>query len=705
MKNNIKRILAIVLASAMLLLGMPAALAETDPATYDQVDYSTTLTVGTPITGQINAEDIYIEMNFIGWSGYAQGYNVALEAGEEYFFQVTVDAPTSNYIDRALAILPETLTLDEAADVLEYKTTYNDYGETVTVICTFIPEVSGTYKLLAWGYCGNEDGDVTGADTAISVLVDQFPDEPQHTVNIKSKEDLLALGQTLNDLSNAAWIEVVFGADIDMTGADYTAPGGFVRLSVKGNGHTVTGLNMPLFGEALHIIASNLTVDADISLVGSSEEEHLDYYDYIGTLIGYAEKAELSNCHATGSISSADIYEVYSLGGLVGEAGDVIKMSNCTSTVDIKLDGADYIDNIGGLIGNAVISSTESYIKNCSWQGKLDLTNVGDDISDIGGLIGDVGDDLLVQNCSTKGDITVTFAEDAYFDDYEDSIGGLIGYLDDDNIVENCSADVNIDAPQMSDVGGLIGNVDDDNVLVNCSSTGTVKGNWNVGGLVGSVEDDNVLINCYTDANVTGTEDVGGFVGEADSMNSFENCYTGGTVTPAEGVTDTTYFGTFLGCDISEVLESGVPNFPTFDNCYAAASDDLSTIGHYEGEEDGGIVSVDPSDSEAVKAMVDALNAVVEENNADSEAVYTLLPWNDDASGLVRVTYGDINESGTIDASDALLALQHSVQLITLEGNAFVAANVDGNDSVNASDALLILQRSVKLIDSFPVEK
>lgn len=704
MKNNIKRILAMVLASAMLLLGMPAALAEDAPvATYDQIDYSTTLTVGTPITGQINAEDIYIEMNFIGWTGYAQGYNVALEAGKEYFFQVTVDAPTSTYIDRALAILPETLTLEEAVDVLEYKTIYNDYGETVTVGCTFIPEVSGTYKLLAWGYCGNEDGELTGADTAISVLVDQFPDEPQHTVNINTKEDLLALGETLNDLSNAAWVEVVFGADIDMTGADYTAPAGFVRLSVKGNGHTVTGLKMPLFGEAFHIIASNLTVDADISLVGSSE----NYYYNIGALIGYAEKAELSNCHATGSISSTDIYEVYSLGGLVGEVDQEIKMSNCTSTVDIKVDGADYIDNIGGLIGGVYSYSTEPYIKNCSWQGKLDILNVGDDISDIGGLIGDVGDDLLIQNCSAKGDITVTFAEDATFDDYEDSIGGLIGYLDDDNIVENCSADVNIDAPQMSDAGGLIGYVDDDNVLVNCTSTGTVKGNWDVGGLIGSVEDDNVLVNCYTDADVTGSEDVGGFVGEADTMNRFENCYTGGTITPTEGVTDMTYFGTFLGGDISATsgTESSEPNFSTFDNCYAAASDDLSAIGYYEGEEDGGIASVDPADSEAVKAMIDALNAVVEENNADSEAVHILLSWKEDASGLVRVTYGDINESGTIDASDALLALQHSVQLITLEDGAFMAANVDGNDSVDASDALLILQYSVKLIDSFPVEK
>ena len=69
-----------------------------------------------------------------------------------------------------------------------------------------------------------------------------------------------------------------------------------------------------------------------------------------------------------------------------------------------------------------------------------------------------------------------------------------------------------------------------------------------------------------------------------------------------------------------------------------------------------------------------------------------------------NVVYGDINSDTKIDASDALLSLQHSVKLKTLEGDSFVAADVDGNDKVDASDALLILQYSVKLIDHFPVE-
>ena len=64
-------------------------------------------------------------------------------------------------------------------------------------------------------------------------------------------------------------------------------------------------------------------------------------------------------------------------------------------------------------------------------------------------------------------------------------------------------------------------------------------------------------------------------------------------------------------------------------------------------------------------------------------------------------TLGDVNSDGSINAADALMALQHSVRLIELEGAQGIAANVNNDEAINASDALLILQYSVKLIDRF----
>ena len=69
----------------------------------------------------------------------------------------------------------------------------------------------------------------------------------------------------------------------------------------------------------------------------------------------------------------------------------------------------------------------------------------------------------------------------------------------------------------------------------------------------------------------------------------------------------------------------------------------------------------------------------------------------------LKFDYGDINNDGNINAADALLALQHSVKLTTLEGEKAVAADVNRDGLINATDALCILQYSVKLIDKLPV--
>lgn len=64
-------------------------------------------------------------------------------------------------------------------------------------------------------------------------------------------------------------------------------------------------------------------------------------------------------------------------------------------------------------------------------------------------------------------------------------------------------------------------------------------------------------------------------------------------------------------------------------------------------------------------------------------------------------TLGDVDGSGIIDVSDALMALKASAEVITLNETESLAADVDRNGMVDVSDALMILKYSAEVIKSF----
>ena len=103
-----------------------------------------------------------------------------------------------------------------------------------------------------------------------------------------------------------------------------------------------------------------------------------------------------------------------------------------------------------------------------------------------------------------------------------------------------------------------------------------------------------------------------------------------------------------------------------------------------------------------LRAAFMAYDALTQEQKAliDGE----LLSQFESAIDELNLFYGDVNEDGTITAADALMALQHSVQLRTLEGQQFLCADVDMNNKVNSTDALYMLMYSVQLIDQFPAQ-
>ena len=68
------------------------------------------------------------------------------------------------------------------------------------------------------------------------------------------------------------------------------------------------------------------------------------------------------------------------------------------------------------------------------------------------------------------------------------------------------------------------------------------------------------------------------------------------------------------------------------------------------------------------------------------------------------IYFGDVDESGSITATDALIALQFAVGKTSLSARGRLLANADAKGVVTASDALLILQCSVGKITAVPAQ-
>ncbi len=68
------------------------------------------------------------------------------------------------------------------------------------------------------------------------------------------------------------------------------------------------------------------------------------------------------------------------------------------------------------------------------------------------------------------------------------------------------------------------------------------------------------------------------------------------------------------------------------------------------------------------------------------------------------VTYGDVDGDGSVNSNDALLVLEHKVELVVLDKAQIKLGDVDASGSLDSADALLILEYAVGLVEKFPAD-
>lgn len=78
--------------------------------------------------------------------------------------------------------------------------------------------------------------------------------------------------------------------------------------------------------------------------------------------------------------------------------------------------------------------------------------------------------------------------------------------------------------------------------------------------------------------------------------------------------------------------------------------------------------------------------------------------WNGYPADPAVVSFGNVNDDGSIDTADAVLTLQYAAGLIDRSALNTAAADVNGDGSIDTADAVLILQYAAGLIDRFPAQ-
>ena len=97
--------------------------------------------------------------------------------------------------------------------------------------------------------------------------------------------------------------------------------------------------------------------------------------------------------------------------------------------------------------------------------------------------------------------------------------------------------------------------------------------------------------------------------------------------------------------------------------------------------------------------LVDANNNVVASATTDADGFYTILNI---LSGTYTLRVSTQIAPGSINSTDALLALKHLVHLTTLIGLRFEAGDTDNNLVINSIDALMISKKFTGQIQGFP---
>lgn len=187
-----------------------------------------------------------------------------------------------------------------------------------------------------------------------------------------------------------------------------------------------------------------------------------------------------------------------------------IFIEDCYSSVDIIRD-KNLVSLIeGGDVGSAgiILVPQRVSMKNCYFDGEIDIELPEESLAMVGGLVGLIGVDsnryALIENCYNAGNINVSIAS-SDMGCIGGLVGGILGSNGKDTVITNCY------------------NIGDISVKVRTASTQAYVGGF-AGMVGGTIENCFAINNISIDNSVGGTVSKGGFSG-INYDGKIKNCY------------------------------------------------------------------------------------------------------------------------------------------------------------------------------------
>ncbi len=365
-------------------------------------------------------------------------------------------------------------------------------------------------------------------DFATAVNNDEFKDKPI-VVNICADIQL-----------TSSWVpaDVFWSHNVTIEGGNHTISG-FDNVFLE-SADSVTINNLTVQGE-INLIGVETTNDRDVSFLvgvgnhvvinnvkaqGTINSRGYKFISEFGGMVGEAWELIVSDSSSEVDINISQCQQIWSVGGIAGYVAGKGRFSNTFYKGSITAsDLSNYCESVGGIVGvtEGDAESEGVVFENCCVESNMVFSSVDNsdyEMNYVGGLIGRSTDiDVTVNNC---------YADVNIEGDNLLQIGGIVGGLQSPFGIYNSYSKGELYGNLA--VGGIAGIVVyPQGEFVNCYSICDITGADMLGGFAGFDVEGAYYANCYATGSVTSeinSEGVGIFMGVAQNQPTFIQVYS-----------------------------------------------------------------------------------------------------------------------------------------------------------------------------------